>query len=220
VNPRRLYRSSNDRIIAGVCGGVAEYFDVDPAIVRVLWFVSTVFTGSLTFWAYVVMIFVVPEGPSEWRNQSPWAPGGAPIAPSVPAAADAPGAPTQAAAGPDAAPHGAADAGGPAGSAPTTADGPFGQGAGWGAAQGAGQGAGWSSDARSQWRDERRAMRAARHHDRTPGLVFGLILIALGGMLAWHQYDPHFDLGLAWPVAVAGLGLVLILSSVRTHESD
>ena len=48
MNSRRLYRSAYDRILAGVAGGVAAYFDVDPVIVRVIWFLSVFFSGSLT----------------------------------------------------------------------------------------------------------------------------------------------------------------------------
>jgi len=80
VNPRRLYRSSDDRTLAGVAGGLAAYLDVDPVIVRIVWFLSVFFTGTLTFWAYVVMIFVVPLEPSEWPPAAPWAPGGGPTA--------------------------------------------------------------------------------------------------------------------------------------------
>ncbi len=79
MNPRRLYRSADDRILAGVCGGVAAYFDVDPVIVRIIWFLSVFFTGSLTFWAYLIMIVVVPLEPADWPPQSPWAPGGTPL---------------------------------------------------------------------------------------------------------------------------------------------
>jgi hypothetical protein len=47
------------------------------------------------------------------------------------------------------------------------------------------------------------------------GLMFGLILIVVGGLLAWHQIDPNIDLGLAWPIGVVALGVVLVASSVR-----
>ncbi|SHH00346.1 phage shock protein C (PspC) family protein [Anaerosphaera aminiphila DSM 21120] len=43
---RKLYRSSRDCKIAGVCGGIAEYFDIDPSIVRILWLVLSVFYGA------------------------------------------------------------------------------------------------------------------------------------------------------------------------------
>ena len=59
-NVKRLYRSRNDRMIAGVCAGLAEYLDIDPTIVRLL-FVLGFVAGGATFWAYLVMMLVVPE---------------------------------------------------------------------------------------------------------------------------------------------------------------
>src|SRR6478736_2453047 len=49
---RRLYRCSHDRRIAGVAAGLAEYFDLDPTLMRVLWFVSIFFTGGLAILLY------------------------------------------------------------------------------------------------------------------------------------------------------------------------
>ena len=57
---KKLYRSRTDRKIWGICGGIAEYFDIDPTIVRVIAVVS-LFAGSLGFWAYIIMRFVIPE---------------------------------------------------------------------------------------------------------------------------------------------------------------
>ena len=59
-NTKRLYRSRDDRMIAGVCAGLAEYIDIDPTIVRLL-FTLGLFAGGATFWAYLVMMMVVPE---------------------------------------------------------------------------------------------------------------------------------------------------------------
>ena len=59
-NTKRLYRSRDDRMIAGVCAGLAEYIDIDPTIIRLL-FVLGLFAGGATFWAYIVMMLVVPE---------------------------------------------------------------------------------------------------------------------------------------------------------------
>jgi phage shock protein C len=59
-NVKRLYRSRDNRMISGVCAGLAEYVDVDPTIVRLL-FVLGLFAGGATFWAYLVMMLVVPE---------------------------------------------------------------------------------------------------------------------------------------------------------------
>ena len=57
---KRLYRSRTDRKIWGICGGLAQYFDVDPVIVRVLFLVS-IFLGTLGIWAYLIMWIVVPK---------------------------------------------------------------------------------------------------------------------------------------------------------------
>jgi len=54
---KRLYRSVEDRMIAGVCAGIADYFDIDPTLIRL----GFIVTGSGLFWAYVIMMIVVPE---------------------------------------------------------------------------------------------------------------------------------------------------------------
>lgn len=59
----RLYRSVDDRMIAGVCGGVAARLDIDPSIVRVIWALLVIPTGLIALAAYVVMWLVVPEAP-------------------------------------------------------------------------------------------------------------------------------------------------------------
>jgi phage shock protein PspC (stress-responsive transcriptional regulator) len=61
---RRLYRSRRDSVLGGVCGGVADYLDMDPSIVRIIWAVLTLVTGGLFLVLYIVMWIVVPEGPS------------------------------------------------------------------------------------------------------------------------------------------------------------
>ena len=60
---RRLYRSRTDSVIGGVAGGVAEYLDVDPSIVRIVWAVLAIVTGGIFFVLYIVMWIVVPETP-------------------------------------------------------------------------------------------------------------------------------------------------------------
>ncbi len=57
--PKKLMRSQTNRTIAGVCGGVAEYFGLDVTLVRVGWFVATIFTIGLP--AYIVAWIVMPE---------------------------------------------------------------------------------------------------------------------------------------------------------------
>src|SRR4051812_49849009 len=65
--PRRLYKSADDRMIAGVCAGIAEYFAIDAVIVRVI-AVALVFAGGAGLLAYLAAWLLVPErdaGPSE-----------------------------------------------------------------------------------------------------------------------------------------------------------
>lgn len=61
---RRLYRCRPDRRIAGVASGIAEYFDADPTIVRILWVVS-IFFGGFGLLLYVAMAIIVPLEPEE-----------------------------------------------------------------------------------------------------------------------------------------------------------
>jgi phage shock protein C len=67
---KRFVRSTNDRKIAGVCAGVADYFDMDPTIVRVLWLLATLVPGPNII-AYIVLWIAVPEGPTGVMPTSP-----------------------------------------------------------------------------------------------------------------------------------------------------
>jgi phage shock protein C len=58
--PRKLYRSRSQRMLAGVCGGLAEYFNVDATLIRVLFLVLAVFGGTGLV-IYVVMWLIVPD---------------------------------------------------------------------------------------------------------------------------------------------------------------
>ncbi len=57
---KKLYRSEKNRMIAGVCGGLAEYFDVDPVVVRLLWVVVTFFIGSGIL-LYILACIIMPN---------------------------------------------------------------------------------------------------------------------------------------------------------------
>lgn len=60
---KRLYRSRDDRMIAGVCGGLAEYFNVDPVIVRIIFFILLLPGGLPGLLPYIILWIVVPEKP-------------------------------------------------------------------------------------------------------------------------------------------------------------
>jgi phage shock protein C len=220
VNPRRLYRSSTDRWIGGVAAGVADYFDVDPLVVRILWIVVAIFTALIpAAIVYIVMLIVVPEEPVEWPQQpSPWQPGGAPVgynASYVP-----PANPSDPTATPAAAPGtpGPTDAGsqGPAPTAPAPGQVPPPQGWDW---RWAGRQDRWQRRAeRWQRRAERWEARADRRN--SGALLFGVLLIVVGGLLAWHQVNPNLDLGLAWPVAAIVFGVFLVATSFGFGHND
>lgn len=59
----RLYRSRDDRMLAGVAGGLAEMWGADPALVRVIWALLVIFTGGVALLVYIVMALVIPDEP-------------------------------------------------------------------------------------------------------------------------------------------------------------
>ncbi len=66
---KRLYRSRSDRMIWGVCGGLAKYFDMDPVIVRII-FAVLLFANGIGLIAYIIMAIVVPlEGSKETASR-------------------------------------------------------------------------------------------------------------------------------------------------------
>ena len=67
-----LYRSRTDRVIAGVAGGIAAAWDIDPSLVRVAWVVLAFVTQGLAVLVYVVMVFVVPEPPAGGPEPAPF----------------------------------------------------------------------------------------------------------------------------------------------------
>jgi phage shock protein C len=62
---KQIYRSRDNRMIAGVCGGLGEYFKIDPSIVRLLWIFAAFASAGLGVLIYVILIFVFPEATEE-----------------------------------------------------------------------------------------------------------------------------------------------------------
>ncbi len=175
-----LYRS-RDRVLAGVAGGMADYFDVDPSLVRILWAVLTFLSGGLLILVYILMAIIVPEEPER--------------GPVLAGAGPAGGAGTDEA-GPAAVTAGEGEA--PTGASSTT-------GYDWRAARDA----------------ERRARREARWAERggrqggAGAVVFGIILIVLGGIFLLREYLPAVDWDQLWPIALIAVGAVLVFGSLR-----
>ena len=57
---KRLYRSSTQKMLGGVCGGLAEYFSVDPTLLRLLWAMTIVFGGAGIL-AYIIAWIIIPD---------------------------------------------------------------------------------------------------------------------------------------------------------------
>lgn len=236
----RLYRSVDDRMLAGVAGGIAERIDADPSIVRIVWALLIIFTGGLAFVAYLVMAVVVPEAPDTWpaapADTWPAAPADTwPAAPVPPSPGDAawaaapppdPDAPTAATEGSWLV-GGVATTGGvgattapalePAPSA--TAVTPPATGATPPASSVAAGSAGtWIAPSgrpvpRADAGRTRRDQQARDSDDRGP-LIAGLVLIVIGAFFLLRQFVPAIDLGSWWPLILVGIGVVLVVASI------
>ena len=187
----RLYRSRDDRVIAGVAGGLADYLDVDPSLVRVVWVILALFSGGGFLVVYIVMAIVVPEGP--WEKAS------AAQGSFVPTGEGTPVAP-----GEGASPPGYGGAVPPAGGALQAA-----------APDWRSQRAAW----RAQRRAERAARRASgRDGGQTAGLVLGLILLAVGVVFLVPIVLPSIAIGRYWPLILVALGIVLVVAALRPRR--
>ena len=61
MSNKRLYKSTVNCMLCGVCGGIAEYFDIDPTLVRLAWVILTCFGGA-GIWAYIIAAIIIPRG--------------------------------------------------------------------------------------------------------------------------------------------------------------
>ncbi len=238
----RLYRSTSDRMLAGVVGGLADRLDLDPSLVRVGWVLLTIVSGGIFFVIYIVMWLVVPEEPEGWvPGWASGAPAG-PGEPGGPAAGAAAGTAAGAAmggpaGGPAMAPTaesgptpGPVPAGGPSvvGGPALAGPGPAGpSGPGWTAGPGwAGgpAGPGWTSGSdawsRQARREARRTARRARRDSGSGALVIGVILILVGAYALARTFIPELQLDRYWPAALVVLGVILIASSLRRNPPN
>ena len=59
---KRLYRNSSDRVLSGVCSGIADYLSQDPVVIRLIWILATFFTGFFPgAIAYIIAALIIPE---------------------------------------------------------------------------------------------------------------------------------------------------------------
>lgn len=59
---KKLYKSTTNKMICGVCGGIGEYFGIDPTLVRVVWAILCVFAGAGIL-AYLLSAVIIPSNP-------------------------------------------------------------------------------------------------------------------------------------------------------------
>ena len=67
MEPKRFYRSRTEKVFAGVCGGLAEYFDTDPILVRLL-FLALIIVAGGGFLAYIILWIITPEKPIDFSQ--------------------------------------------------------------------------------------------------------------------------------------------------------
>jgi phage shock protein PspC (stress-responsive transcriptional regulator) len=70
TRPKRFYRSREDRWITGVCGGLGEYFNIDPVLIRIVFIVTTLFYG-LGLLPYIALAIFVKENPNQQLRTPP-----------------------------------------------------------------------------------------------------------------------------------------------------
>ena len=67
---KRLTKSNSNKVIAGVCGGLAEFFGIDVTLVRIGWILFTFFGGSGII-AYIICAIIMPKAPAEYHSDNP-----------------------------------------------------------------------------------------------------------------------------------------------------
>jgi phage shock protein C len=195
VNPRRLYRS-RDRQLAGVAGGMAEYLDIDPTIVRILWILAAVVTGGLILLVYLVLALVVPPSPYAAPAYGAQGYGGPSYAgQGYPGTATAPG----------------TSAGWSTGQAGTP---------GWTAPGAGSTGApAWSPD----WNATTAPQAPRRAETRGVGAaaIVGVVLIVFGALALADAVLPAWSAAaLMGPALLLALGAALLVASVRRPVAD
>jgi len=199
VNPRRLYRS-RDRMLAGVAGGMAEYLDIDPTVIRILWVIIGIASGGFALIAYVILALLMPQAP---YAMAPGAWGPAPAGP--------------ASAGPGGTAPGAAAWGAP--SAPPAPIGGWDAGASSGASAGAYAGTypgAYAAPAAPSYAPARAQSRGIGF-----GAIVGLVLIVVGVIALADAALPGWVAGaILGPAVILTLGAALLASSLRWRRDE
>jgi phage shock protein PspC (stress-responsive transcriptional regulator) len=188
-----LYRSRDDRMLAGVAGGLAELWDADPSLVRLVWALLVIFTGGIALVVYIVMAIVVPEedDPRAYLAQPPV--GAPPLDPTL---------------------------AGPAAAGPTTDLGaaPVPPPPSIGMPMTPAQARYEAREARHRARAMRRAARGDRPH--SGAIIVGVLFVLFGVWFLVREYLPSFDWDWFWPATLVLLGVVVLVFALRPGSND
>ncbi|MEK6934889.1 MAG: PspC domain-containing protein [Nanoarchaeota archaeon] len=58
---KRLYKSNKNKVIFGICGGIGEYYNIDPTIIRLLWIIITLISFGAGILVYIIAAFLIPK---------------------------------------------------------------------------------------------------------------------------------------------------------------
>lgn len=58
---KKLYRSNDNKVLFGICGGIGEYLDIDPVVVRVITIILTILSAGALVIAYIICLFIIPS---------------------------------------------------------------------------------------------------------------------------------------------------------------
>lgn len=193
-----LHRSRDDRMLAGVAGGLADLWDADPSLVRIIWALLVIFTGGIALVVYIVMAIVVPE-----EDGDEWVPPVPPVAPASYTPPDAqPAVPPVPAPGTGTAPTSDQVPPTPA-AAPTPTY--------------------WMPGSGSSRADARAARRAARRearHDSSAPAIIGVFLLLIGGFFLAREWMPELDWDWFWPAMLIVLGVLLLVLALGRRSDD
>lgn len=67
---KKLFRSESDKVIAGVCAGLADYFDIDVSLIRLVFLLGFAFGAGSTFWIYVILWILIPTKEQATKTNS------------------------------------------------------------------------------------------------------------------------------------------------------
>ncbi len=190
---KRLYRSRTNRVISGVCGGIAEYLGMDPVLVRILWIaISCTYGAGIII--YIIASIVIPENREDFSNPYNTSDGYSDFGRY------------QGQQGSD-----RAEGSNPFEMGNQASDSGFGKGT---------YGESYDFDAgsfesqRNEWKD------FSKYDSGKSRVLFGFILVCVGALFLVREFFGWLNFKLLWPLVIIGLGVMLLLRGSRNTFTD